>query len=47
MTALDSFIDAVLAKTGEDLSTEQYTMIEQCQQDGKSVKDTVKIIRKM
>jgi hypothetical protein len=47
MIALDSFIDAVLAKTGENLSADQYAMIEQCQQDGKSVKDTVKIIRKM
>ncbi|AXC38951.1 hypothetical protein [Escherichia coli] len=47
MIALDSFIDAVLAKTGEDLTAEQYAMIEQCQQNGKSVKDTVKIIRKM
>ncbi|EON7636954.1 hypothetical protein ABV23_RS00485 [Escherichia coli] len=47
MIALDSFIEAVLEKTGEDLTTEQYAMIEQCQQDGKSVKDTVKIIRKM
>lgn len=47
MIALDSFIDAVLAKTGDNLSAEQYAMIEQCQEDGKSVKDTVKIIRKM
>lgn len=45
--ALENFINSVLAKTGEDLTPEQYAMIEQCQEDGLSVKDTVKRIRKM
>lgn len=39
--------EEVLAKTGEDLTPEQYAMIEECLRTGKSVKDTVKIVRKM
>lgn len=44
---LDNFIDQVLKHTGDDLTPEQYSKIEDCQSQGMSVKDTVKIIRKM
>lgn len=43
----ESQYEAVLAQTGEDLSTEQYAKIEEMLLAGKSVKDTVKAVRKM
>lgn len=43
----ESQYEAVLAQTGEDLTTEQYAKIEEMLLAGKSVKDTVKAIRKM
>lgn len=43
----ESKYEAVLAQTGEDLTAEQYSKIEEMLDAGKSVKDTVKAIRKM
>lgn len=43
----ESQYEAVLAQTGEDLTVEQYAKIEELLVAGKSVKDTVKAIRKM
>lgn len=43
----DKLYDEVLAKTGSNLTAEQHAAIEECLRKGKSVKDTVKLIRKM
>lgn len=43
----ESQYEAVLAQTGENLSVEQYAKIEEMLLSGKSIKDTVKAIRKM
>ena len=43
----DKQYEDVLARTGEDLTSEQYAAIEECLRKGMSVKDTVKHIRKM